>query len=603
MKIVEYQKDTSNFNYRVLRGVSVCSAVFCLIVAVLMVANTVGTRKADPIHFPALLEAKEALNSDRNNEALREEIRELDLLTRKQFFTSQRFNRIAVFMLFGGLIVMVSSFKAMETYKAKYFYPDGSDPKDDLIENAAWARKSVTAAGLVMVGFALILALPWKAKLSDDGESVALKDGGDGGGEATPSEGGATPGIVTEPPPVASPPVTEPKTFEPVEVASREEMLKHWPSLRGPNAGVVSMEKAPTAWNGESGEGIVWKAEVPLTGFSSPIIWKDKVFLSGGDRETRQVYCYSLDKGERLWTHDVKDIPGSPSEAPKVSADTGYAAASMITDGTRVFAIFSTGDIVALDMEGKRVWGRNLGVPENPYGHSSSLELHEDILLVQYDQEEHSFVAGLHIGNGEDRWRVERKFGPSWASPLLHRGESGSELILAADPNVVSYDPSNGKELWSVECLKGGEVAPSPVFANGVFYVACDYVCVAAIDAKSHEVLWKGEDLIPGVSTPMVTKGLLFGGLADGSMFCLDATSGEEKWFEDTDDGFYASPLLINGNVYLMDRMGKMHIFEAASEFKSIGSPSLGEQAVCTPAVSGNSLFIRGVQHLYRIGS
>ena len=565
-----------------------------------MIANTVGTKKSDPIHFPALLEAKEALNSDRNNEALREEIRELDLMTRKQFFTSQKFNRIAVFMLFGGLIVMVSSFKALETYKAKYFYPDGSDPKDDLIENAAWARKSVTAAGLVMVGFALILALPWKSKLSEDG-SAAATDGAGGGEPQGAETAGSSPGSVPESTP--SEPAPEPEPVEPVEVASREEMLQNWPNLRGPNGGVVTMEKAPTEWDGETGEGIVWKTKVPLTGFSSPIIWKDKIFLSGGDRETRQVYCYSLEKGEPLWTYDVKDIEGSPAEAPKVSADTGYAAASMITDGYRVFAIFSTGDIIALDMDGNKVWARNLGVPENPYGHSSSLELHEDILLVQYDQEEHSFVAGLRVGTGKDRWRVERKFGPSWASPLLHRGEGGNELILSADPMVISYDPGTGKELWSVECLKGGEVAPSPVYADGVFYVACDYVCVAAIDAKSHEVVWKGEDLIPGVSTPMVTKGLLFGGLADGSMFCLDAKNGEEKWFEDTDDGFYASPLLINGNVYLMDRMGKMHIFEAAGEFKSVGSPSLGEEAVCTPAMSGNSLFVRGVQHLYRIGS
>ena len=604
MRIVEYQKDTSNLNYRLLKGLGVCSGIFSLIVAVLMIANTVGTKRADPIHFPALLEAKEALNSDRNNEALREEIRDLDLLTRKQFFTSQRFNRIAVFMLFGGLIVMVSSFKALETYKAKYFYPDGSDPKDDLIENAAWARKSVTAAGLVMVGFALILALPWKSKLSDEETSAATEGGS---GEPPPTGGAASPGIVSEPgasaPEVKPAPEPEPEPSEPVVVASREEMLQNWPNLRGPNGGVVTMGKAPTKWSGESGEGVVWKAKVPLTGFSSPIIWKDKIFLSGGDRETRQVYCYSVEKGELIWTHDVKDIPGSPAEAPKVSADTGYAAASMITDGTRVFAIFSTGDIVALDMAGAKVWGRNLGVPENPYGHSSSLELHEDILLVQYDQEEHSFVAGLHVGTGKDRWRVERKFGPSWASPLLHRGEGGSELILAADPMVTSYDPATGKELWSVECLKGGEVAPSPVYADGVFFVACDYVCVAAIDAQSHELLWKGEDLIPGVSTPMVTKGLMFGGLADGSMFCLDAKSGEEKWFEDTDDGFYASPLLINGNIYLIDRMGKTHIFEAAGEFKSVGQPELGEEAVCTPAVSGDSLFIRGVEHLYRIGS
>ncbi len=598
MRIVEYQKNTAALPFQVLKGLGVASGIFSLVVCVLMIANTVNAKRADPIHSPALLKLKDDLNADRNNEALREEIRQLDLLTRRAFFTSHKFNRNAVFMLFGGLIVMVSSFKALEAYKARYFYPDSRQPKDDLIENAAWARKSVTAAGLVMVGFALILALPWKTTL--DEEAIAPKNDAAAGGEGS-NVAGQPEGVVE---PAPSTPTTEPAApAEPVVVASREEMVKNWPNLRGPVGGIVTMEKAPTAWDGESGEGILWKAKVPLTGFSSPIIWNDRLFLSGGDQTTRQVYCYGIEKGDLLWTFDVRGIPGSPDKAPKVSADTGYAAATMITDGFRVFAIFSTGDLVAVDFEGKQVWARNLGVPENPYGHSSSLELHEDILLVQYDQEEHSFVAGLDVGSGKDRWKVERKFGPSWASPLLHRSEGGNELILSADPKVVSYDPATGKELWSAECLKGGEVAPTPIHADGVFFAACDYVCVAAIDAKSHEVLWKGEDLIPGVSTPIVANGLLFGGLADGGLFCLDAKNGKEKWFEDSDDGFYASPLLINGKVYMMDREGVTHIFEAAGEFKSVAKPALGEPAVCTPAISGNSLFIRGVQNLYRIGS
>lgn len=586
MRIVEYQKDTTSLNYRVLQGMGVVAGIFSLIVCALMIANNLSIKRTDPIHSPALLKLKDDLNTDRNNEALREEIRELDLLTRRAFFTSQHFNRMAIYMLVGGLVVMVACFKSLEAYKAKFPYPDGRDPKDDLIENANWARKSVTAAGLVMVGFALILALPWQTTL--DEESVAaLKEG-----EATPIG-------------VAAPTATEaqPAPPPPVVVASRDEMLKNWPSLRGAAAGIVQPEKVPFDWDGEKGTGVVWKKEIPLPGFSSPIIWKDRLFLSGGDRERRQVYCYDTEKGDLLWTYDVTGIDGSPSEAPKVSADTGYAAATMTTDGTRVFAIFSTGDIVALDFEGKKVWDRNLGVPENPYGHGSSLELHNDVLIVQYDQEEHSFVAGLDIATGKDRWKTDRKFGPSWASPLVLRTEGVNEVILSADPKVVAYDPTTGKELWNVECLKGGEVAPTPVFAEGKIFVACDYVAVVAIEVKTHKVLWKNEDLIPGVSTPIITKGLMFGGLNDGGMFCIDAKTGEELWYEDTDDGFYASPLLVGDKVYLLDRMGLTHIFETTKEFKSVADRPLGEESVATPAILDGSIYFRGVKHLFRIGT
>jgi len=580
MRIVEYQKDTTSLNYRVLQGLGIVAGIFSLIVCALMIANNLSIKKTDPIHSPALLQLKNDLNTDRNNEALREEIRELDLLTRRAFFTSQRFNRMAIYMLVGGLVVMIVSFKTLEAYKAKFPYPDGRDPKDDLIENANWARKSVTYAGLVMVGFALILSLPWQTTL-DENAVAALAEG-----EESPEVNE----VVPAPPP-------------PVVVASREEMLQNWPSLRGAADGIVQAENVPTDWDGEKGTGVIWKKEIPLPGFSSPIIWKDRLFLSGGDREKRQVYCYSVENGDLLWTYDVTGIQGSPAEAPKVSADTGYAAATMTTDGSRVFAIFSTGDIVALDFEGQKVWDRNLGVPENPYGHGSSLELHNDVLLVQYDQEKHSFVAGLDITTGKDRWKADRKFGPSWASPMLLRADGANEVVLSADPKVVSYDPATGKELWSVECLKGGEVAPTPVFAEGKIFVACDYVAVVAIDATTHKVLWRNEDLIPGVSTPIITNGLMFGGLNDGGMFCIDTKTGEEIWYEDTDDGFYASPLLVGEKVYLLDRMGVTHIFEVNKEFKSVADRPLGEESVCTPAILNGSIYFRGTKHLFRIGT
>ena len=352
------------------------------------------------------------------------------------------------------------------------------------------------------------------------------------------------------------------------------------------------------------GDGIKWKTAIPLPGFNSPIIWEGKIFLSGADEKTREVYCVDAGSGKILWQKAVENVPGSPSEeeSPEVSDDTGYAAATMVTDGVRVFAIFSNGDLAALDFEGKQVWAKNLGVPENPYGYSSSLVVYENLLLIQYDREEDSFVTGLDVATGKEKWKTPRDFGPSWSSPALIDTDEGTQLILAADPMVVSYDPKNGKELWRVECLEGGEIAPTPVYSDGLLFVAADYVKLAAIDVKKHEVAWEYTDMIPGIATPVVVGDHLIGGLGDGGMVCLDTKTGEEIWVADSDEGFYASPILAEGRIYMADRAGTMYIFAPGAKYKSLGTPALGEVTVSTAVAMGDALYIRGLKNLYRIG-
>ncbi len=587
--------------YQLIKAAGMVSGVFALVVCALLIANNLSLKKTDPIHSPALQVLIEELKTNPKDQALREEIRELDQISRRAFFTSAHFNRTAIYMLVGGLLIMVISFKSLESYKELPPLPDSSDAKDDLVETANWARKSVVSVGLVLVGFAMMIALPWESTLNlSDAELVQGIDSANQAAaqaEAALEAGSATTKAATtvvEPKPVAD---TRP-------VATAEERLKNWPGFMGPRAGIAEAKGLLTSWDGEKGEGIKWKTEIPLPGFNSPIIWGDKIFLSGADEKTREVYCVDAKSGKMLWTKKVENIPGSPSEeeSPEVNDDTGFAAATMATDGLRVFAIFSNGDLVAFDFDGKQVWAKNMGVPENPYGYSSSLVVYENLLLIQYDIDENSFFTGLDVATGQKRWRTPRDFGPSWSSPALINTGERDEVILAADPMVVSYDPKNGKELWRVECLEGGEIAPTPIYANGLLYVAADYIKVAAIDVKTHEVVWETSDMIPGIATPIVVGEYLIGGLGDGGMICYNAKTGEEVWMEDTDDGFYASPILADGKIYMADRSGVMHIFEPGAEYKSLSKPALGEVIVSTAAAMGDTLYVRGLNNLYRIG-
>ncbi|MFK5924534.1 MAG: PQQ-binding-like beta-propeller repeat protein [Verrucomicrobiota bacterium] len=593
MRVVEYEKSTQSLPYQLIKGAAMVSGVFALVVCALLIANNLSLKKTDPIHSPALQRLVEELKTNPNDEALREEIRELDQISRRAFFTSQHFNRMAIYMLVGGLLVMVVAFKSLEAYTALPPFPDSQDPKDDLVEKATWARKSITSVGLVLVGFALMIALPWESTL-DLPEAEVAASGEDEEGATT--AGAATPTSKVE---TVVKPAADAKP-----VASAEERLKNWPGFLGPRAGLADAKALPTTWDGEKGEGIRWKTEIPLPGFNSPIIWEDKIFLSGADEKNREVYCVDRESGKILWTKKVEKIPGSPSfeDSPEVNDDTGYAAATMATDGVRVFAIFSNGDLVAFDFEGSQVWAKNLGVPENAYGYSSSLVVYESLLLIQYDRDEDSFFTGLDVATGQKRWRTPRDFGASWSTPLVFNSGERDEVVLVADPMVVSYDPKNGKELWRVECLEGGEIAPMAVYMDGLLYVAADYVKVAAIDVKKHEVVWETSDMIPGIATPLVMGDYYIGGLGDGGIICYNAKSGEEVWMADTDDGFYASPILADGKVYLADRTGVMHIFEPGAEYKALSTPALGEVIVSTPAAMGDTLYVRGMKNLYRIG-
>jgi len=590
MRIVEHQKDTKSLPFQILIGLAWISGIFSLLICGLIIANNISLKKSDPIHLPALLSHVEELKTDINNEKLREEIRELDYIARRAFFTGQHFNRTAIYMLVGGLVIFVIAIKSIEAFKGVPPFPDSADPKDDIVERANWARKAVTSVGLVLAGFALMLALPWKSTL-DIPVTAAVVEGDNFPDAPAPTK---TPEKVEPETPIVTAPAKP--------VATAEERLKNWPELFGPEGGISRSAELPTEWNGESGDGIVWKTPISLPGFSSPIIWNGKIYFSGADETTREVFCVDAESGKILWQKATGKVPGSPAELPDVTDDTGYAAATMATDGVRVFAIFANGDLIAFDLDGNKMWVKYMGTPENSYGHSSSLRVFEDILLIQFDQEEHGFLTGLDVATGKEKWKTPRKFGTSWSSPALINTGDRTELVLAADPAVVSYDPKTGKELWRADCLERAEVAPTPVYADGLLYASADYAKLSAIDVKTQKVVWESEDLMPGVSTPIVVGEYLISGLTDGGIACHHAKTGEELWLEDTDNGFYASPIVAEGTVYLMDMAGIMHIFKPGPEFKSVAMPELGEDTTCTAAVSGKSLYIRGTKNLYRIG-
>ncbi len=546
--------------YAFAKRAAIIAAVLAAVMSVLLIANFLQTRSIDPLNSAALNQLMLQLRDNPDDASLKDQIRALDLLARKAYFTNQWQVRTGSFILFVAVIVLLVSLKYISSLQQQL--PDFASQKENSWETQVLGRRYIIYSGLGLFVLAFFLGVFSKTE------------------------------------------ITQPKKVN-VSFASDKEMKDNWPTFRGPEGiGHAYHTNVPTTWNGETGDNIKWKVEVPKWSLNSPIIWKKKIFMAGADEESQEAYCFHADTGELLWTTELNDIPGSPAEAPNVTDDTGYAAPTMATDGERVFVIFATGDLACLDFDGAVLWQKNIGVPDNHYGHSSSLFTYKDKLLVQYDTNDQKQLLAFNSATGEQVYATPRgDVQVSWASPVLVNTGSRDETILSSNPFVMSYNPETGEELWRVNCMDA-EVGPSVAYADGWVYAVNEYAILAAIKLEgTPHIAWEYEDDLAEASSPVATNDFLFLGSSYGTVTCFDAKSGEVYWTHEFDEGFYSSPVLVDDKVYLMDRDGVVHIFKAAAEFELIAANELGEKADTIPAFMHNRIYIRGEDHLFCIGS
>ncbi len=624
---------TNNDKLKLAQNVAVIAGIFCSAVALLLLLNFWQVSKSDPIESKALEALVERLNEEPNNEELKTEIRNFDLLARKAYFNSQWQVKTGAYLLLFGAFVLVIALRFYYSLISKIEEPDKEFENE--IVSRILAQKGIIIVGAVVFVLAVIASFATVNHLeyyNVEPETVAEA--------VTPEDEGIEVIDVSEQP---DEPATEPEEEvaeeqpksevdeqviqEETQPAEKEEqnavveeseeepaspttttaltfeqLKENHNSFRGPFAqGIIYHENIPTDWDGASGENILWKSPIPKHGYNSPVIWGDKIFVAGADEEHREVYCFDRNSGELLWTGVADNIPGSPSSPPRVTEDTGLSAPTVTTDGQRVFAIFGTGDVIAFDMEGNRAWAKNLGVPDNHYGHSSSLLTWAKKLFIQYDTNSGSKVMAFDVATGETVWETERDANISWASPVIAEVEGKYQLLLTADPIVAGYDTETGEELWKVECMMG-EVGPSVGYSDGIVFAANEYATLAAIDIKTHEIIWEDNYYLPEASSPLAHDGLLIICTSYGVVACYNAKTGEMHWEHDVGTTLYSSPIYADGKLYMMDNDGVMRIYDFADEMKLISENELGETSGTTPAFSDGRIYIRGEKNLYCIG-
>ena len=557
--------------YRLAAARAVVGAAFSLVVCVFMAANYGRSRVIDTPVELELLALRAEIPDRPDDERLVSRIRELDLDLRQRRARAIFRSRNGSYLLLGGIIVSLIGAKFADSLRKKLLLPPSQDDRQNgQNREAVWSRWAVTAGvTMLSLGVFSLMACP-----KDDSPEA---DG---------------------------PPATPYPTVE--------EVNKNWASFRGPNgSGISAYTNIPTKWDGETGQGILWKTKVPVGGNNSPVVWGDRVFLAGGDANDLQVYCFDTSSGGLLWTGDVTRVRPKPDEDPfEPFEDTGFSTPTVVTDGRKVCAIFVTGDVGCFDFSGKKLWEKTLGLPESAYGYAASLAIYRNKILIQFDQggmeDGISDMIALDGPSGKVVWRTKRPVGNSWSSPIVAGIGDKFQLITSADPYVIAYDPANGAELWRVECL-AGDIAATPVYANALVFVIEPYSKMVAIrpdgqgNVTETHIAWTNEDGGPDICSP-VTDGEVILHMSDGLLTCLKVSDGTMVWEEDLRAYFLASPCLVGERLYLLDDQGAMIIAEYEPKYKELTKCKLGEKCHASPAFADGCLYIRGFENLYCIG-
>lgn len=580
---------SDDFERQAFRLTAVVAGVFALMIGLAMILAQVDSRAIDLLKPEEIQAVKEKLRLAPNDESLKTQVRDLDLLMRRGYFRQLALTTTGGYLLLIGAIGFFLATKKLLALDRKAPMPQ---PNPESAAQAAQAapRARCSVAGVGAIVIAVLVSIPWTVgTVLPSRPSDLEKLIGSGSGTATQSVPAA-------------------------DCASPEEMARNWPRFRGPEGnGVSTQTNAPLIWNVQTGQNILWKVAVPAPGFNSPVVWGDRVFLSGGDTSKRSVYCFDALQGGLLWERPVQNANAGPppAEAPAIPAQTGYAASTMATDGRRVYVIFANGDLAAFTLDGNPVWSKPLGVPKNPYGHAASLITWQDRLLVQLDQgESEQRLSKLYAfagATGQILWQRPRPSPSSWATPLVISAAGKPQIITLGVPFVIAYAPADGAEIWRAEALNG-EVTPSPIFAGGMVLAISPSEKLLAIrpdgngDVTKTHVAWTVEESMPDIASPTSNGELVFAVTSGGLLFCFDAKDGKKLWEHDLATDCQASPSLVGDRWYVLSTKGAVIVAEAGRQFKELARTEMGEPLFASPAFANQRIFLRGSKHLFCLG-
>lgn len=422
---------------------------------------------------------------------------------------------------------------------------------------------------------------------------------------------------------------------------ARTQPTLNWPRFRGADGTGVSADdpRLPERWS--ETENVLWQTPVPGWGWSSPVVWGNKVFLtsveSAGDYEkpkaglyqgqgrkeipdfehTWWVSCLDVKTGVILWKNVAhKGRPTSPRH-PKNT----YASETPATDGERLYTLFGDVGLYCHDLEGNLLWELMIEPRKTffDYGAAGSPVVHDGQVIMVYDNMEASYIASYDARTGQERWRAPRKELSTWATPLVWKNDRRGEVVVSGRERILSYS-LEGKVLWELGGKMSNLIIPSPLASHGMVYVASGYVGdadrpVFAIKAgasgditlpegktSSELVAWHLPTGGPYNTSPIVYGPYYYTLFDRGFLTAHDALTGAEVYGKTRlppGSSFTSSPWAYNGKLFCLSEEGDTYVIQAGKEFKLLQTNSLNDLCLASPAACQGKLFLRTASKLY----
>ncbi len=403
-----------------------------------------------------------------------------------------------------------------------------------------------------------------------------------------------------------------------------------WPCWRGPRGDGTSLETGiPTEWNGKTGLNIAWKVEIPGEGHSSPVVWRDHIFLTSciKDTQDRILLCLNRKDGSTIWqTTVIKAVLETRHQL------NSFASGTPATDGEVLCVSFLEVDghevpapnvgsvrpvtpgkmlVAAFDMAGKELWRVHPGEFTSAHGFCSSPVIYQNLVIVNGDHDGDSYIVGLDRRTGETVWKTPREHKTrSYCTPIIRDVAGRTQLVFSGSKRVVSLDPATGTTHWVVEGPTEQFVS-SMVFDGDNFFLTAGFPThhVMAIrpdgsgDVSDSHIAWHSMEAKCYVPSPVLVNDYLFVADDRGTVNCFDRITGKRHWQDRLGSHYSASLATAGGLVYFTADDGVTSVVRPDNKLVVVSSNPLGEYSFASPAVSQGQIFIRGEKHLFAIGS
>ena len=382
-----------------------------------------------------------------------------------------------------------------------------------------------------------------------------------------------------------------------------------WRHFRGNESNGLGDDIAPPTTFSAS-ENIAWKADLPGKGLSSPIVVGDRVFVSAssGFRDERlHLICFDVKDGSKRWERQFTATGRTAHHS-----SSRMAAPTPASDGTRVFALFSSSDLVCLDLDGNLEWFRGLNYEypnaSNSLGMASSPIVVGSTLIAQLENDSESLATGIDVKTGASRWTTVRPKRSNWTSALVWPKRFGGDedlAILQSSEGITAIKPLTGEVAWKY--TDGASTIPSSVIADGVVYAVSNGITALKPMPNSSqcEQVWRANKLGPGTGSPVVYRGRFYSINNAGVLLCADLQTGETKWQLRLSGRFTGSPVAAGGYLYAFNEKGEglcVKLGDTAGELVSTGEFE-GDTFLSSPAISDGAIYIRSDNTLRKIAA